>query len=283
MNAAHLTHTQIMAAFAQAIEAAGMVAPVDLVPDGKVHRFNPDGRGKDRSGAGWYALHLDGVPAGIFGDWRAGLTQTWCSKATSEMTQGEQDEWRSTIRAMQAAREAETLQRQQDAAGQALQRWQAAAPAPAGHPYLVAKGVQAYGIRAEGNALLVPMRCTAGKLHSLQIILPDGSKRFMSGGRIKACYHGIGVVNKPDGPLLLCEGYATAATLHQATGHAVAACFSAGNLPPAGQALRAKFPRARMIVCADRDETGIKAAHTTARAIGASVAIPQSVKQMEAA
>lgn len=99
MNAAHLTQTQIMAAFAQAVEAAGMVAPIDLVPDGKLHRFDPDGRGNGRNGSGWYALHLDGVPAGIFGDWRAGLTQTWCSKATSEMTQGERDEWRATIRA----------------------------------------------------------------------------------------------------------------------------------------------------------------------------------------
>lgn len=281
MNAAHLTQTQIMAAFAQAVEAAGIVPPVDLVPDGKVHRFNPDGRGKDRSGAGWYALHLDGVPAGIFGDWRAGLTQTWCSKATSEMTQGEQDEWRATIRAMQAARHAETLQRQQDAAGLALARWQAAVPAPVDHPYLVRKGVQPYGIRAAGGlaggALLVPMRCTAGKLHGVQTIFADGTKRFTAGGKKQGCYHAIG---QPDGVLIVCEGYATGASIHAATGQAVAVAFDAGNLLPVAKALQAKYPGLALVIAADDDwqtptgNTGRTKAKEAALATGARVVVP---------
>lgn len=277
MNAAHLTETTIMAAFAQAIGDAGMVPPVDLVADGKIHRFDPDGKGRGRNGSGWYAAHLDGVPAGIFGDWRAGLAQTWCSKAASEMTRAEQDEWRATIRAMQAARHAETLQRQQHAAGLALQHWQAATPAPVDHAYLVAKGVGAYGIRAAGGALLVPMRCTAGKLHSLQTIFADGTKRFTAGGKKQGCYHAIG---KPDGVLIVCEGYATGASIHAATGQAVAVAFDAGNLLPVAKALQAKYPGLALVIAADDDwqtptgNTGRTKAKEAALATGARVVVP---------
>lgn len=271
------TEASIMAAFSQAMMAADLVPPAYLVADGKVHRFDPDGRGNGRNGSGWYALHLDGVPAGIFGDWRAGLTQTWCSKATSEMTRAEQDEWRATIRAMQAQRHAETLQRQQDAAGLALRHWQAATPARVDHPYLARKGVQPYGIRAAGSALLVPMRCTAGKLHGLQTIFADGAKRFTAGGKKQGCYHAIG---KPDGVLIVCEGYATGASIHAATGQAVAVAFDATNLLPVAKALQAKYPALALVFGADDDwqapmvNTGREKAKEAALATGATVVMP---------
>lgn len=273
----NLTETDTVAAFAQAIHATGMVPPAHILPDGKLHRFDPDGRGNGRNGSGWYALHLDGVPAGIFGDWRAGFTQTWCSKATSEMTQGEQDEWRATIRAMQAQRHAETLQRQQDAAGLALRHWQAATPARVDHPYLARKGVQPYGIRAAGSALLVPMRCTAGKLHGLQTIFADGTKRFTAGGKKQGCYHAIG---KPDGVLIVCEGYATGASIHAATGQAVAVAFDAGNLAHVAVALHAKHPTLVLVIAADDDwgtegNPGMTQARSAALAVGGQVVKPR--------
>lgn len=95
-----------------------------------------------------------------------------------------------------------------------------------------------------GLAELVELRLGFGVsrvLHTLQFILPDGSKRFLSGGRISGCYYAMG---RPAGVLLLCEGYATGATLHQATGHAVAVAFNCGNLPVVARALRAKFSNA---------------------------------------
>lgn len=276
-HTAHPTETTIVAAFSQAMQASDLVPPAYLIADGKLHRFDPDGRGNGRNGSGWYALHLDGVPAGIFGDWRAGLTQTWCSKATTEMTRQEQDEWRATIRAMQAARAAETLQRQQDAAGLALRHWQAATPARVNHPYLVRKGVQPYGIRAAGSALLVPMRCTAGKLHGLQTIFADGTKRFTAGGKKQGCYHAIG---KPDGVLIVCEGYATGASIHAATGQAVAVAFDATNLLPVAKALQAKYPALGLVIAADDDwqapmvNTGQAKAQEAALATGATVVMP---------
>ena len=80
----------------------------------------------------------------------------------------------------------------------------------------------------------------AAALHSLQFISREGDKRFLIGGRVSGCYFPIG---KPDGALCIAEGYATGASIHEATGTAVAVAFNAGNLLPVASALRAKFPR----------------------------------------
>ena len=170
----------------------------------------------------------------------------------------------------------ERAQRQQQAAQVAARRWQAATPATE-HPYLSAKGVQAHGVKLEGEALLIPMRDTAGTLHSVQVIDPEGGKRFLPGGRVKGCYHAIG---KPEGVLIVCEGYATGASIHEATGHAGAVAFNAGNLEAVAQALRQKYPDARLIVAADDDwrtdgNPGVTKATAAARAAGALLAVPR--------
>ena len=104
--------------------------------------------------------------------------------------------------ALRRQHDAEQRQRQADAAAASAIRWAAAEPASE-HEYLARKGVRAHGIRIEsGHTLLIPMRDTEGRLHSLQAISPDGEKRFMPGGRVKGCYCSIG---KPSGRLVICE------------------------------------------------------------------------------
>lgn len=260
--------------FRAAILAAGLTPPDDIIPDGKLHRFASDGRRGDD--AGWYVLHLDGVPAGAFGCWRSDIKRQWCSKTREAMTPAEREAYRRKLQAMRQQRDADTAQRQQQAAQVAARRWQAAAPATAEHPYLSAKGVQAHGVRLEGEALLIPMRDTAGTLHSLQVIDPEGGKRFQPGGRVKGCYHAIG---KPEGVLIVCEGYATGASIHEATGCAVAVAFNAGNLEAVALALRSKYPDARLIVAADDDwrtdgNPGMSKATAAARAAGGWLAVP---------
>ena len=170
----------------------------------------------------------------------------------------------------------ERKQRQQEAAEVAAQRWEAATPATE-HPYLKAKGVKPHGVKLEGEALLIPMRDTLGTLHSLQVIDPEGGKRFQPGGRMKGCYHSIG---KPEGVLIVCEGYATGASIHEATGHAVAVAFNAGNLEGVARALHQKFPALRLILAADddwqtKDNPGKTKATAAAQAVGGWLAIPK--------
>lgn len=192
-----------------------------------------------------------------------------------ELTPSEKKEFDRRMRAMQRQHEAEKLERQAAAARTAGLSWGAAFPAGE-HPYLSAKGVKAYGLRVSGNLLLVPLRDTAGMLHNLQTIAPDGSKRFMPDGRVKGCFHTIGRVS---GKVLICEGYATGATLHEQTSHAVAVAYNSGNLLPVAKALRSKYPCIDLVLCADDDwqtdgNPGLTAATAAAREVGGLLAVP---------
>ena len=259
--------------FRQAITAAGLEAPDVIHDDGAIHRFSPNGR---RSGASaWYVLHPDGVAAGAAGCWKAGLQLTWCAKSDNAMTPAERDAHKQRIKAMKAQRDEAEAARHKDEADKAAIRWQAASTACA-HPYLSFKGIRAYGIRQDGEILLVPLRDTAGKLHSLQTITPDGEKRFK--GRMKGCYHAIG--GKPAGRLVIAEGYATGASIHEATGWPVAVSFNAGNVGPVAAALHKAYPALILVMAADDDHLtpgnpGMAAARQAALAVGGFVVVPQ--------
>jgi putative DNA primase/helicase len=263
--------------FMGAIAAVGMPPPAELIADGRIHRFSANGkRGDD---AGWYVLHADGFgPAGVFGDWRTGSHHTWNARLRNEPTPAGRDAWRQRASFAQVVREQEQRERQAKAAHAARVRWDAAVPIVGdGHPYLRAKGIQAHGVRVEGcHTLLVPMRNTDGKLHGLQSIAPDGAKRFTLGQRVSGLYHAIG---KPGSKLLICEGYATGATLYQESGEAVAVAFSAGNLKAVAMALQSKNPALELVVCADDDwqtdgNPGLTNAREAAAAVGARLAVP---------
>ena len=263
--------------FRLAIAAAGLEPPSTIQADGAIHRFSTSGKHGDDSG--WYMLHTYGIPAGAFGCWRTGLQSTWCAKSDNAMTDAERDAHRQRVKAMKAQREADTLATQQQASHTAAALWKQATPAPAAHEYLTRKGIQPHGARSDGHRLIVPMRDTAGTLHSLQTIAPDGDKRFMPGGRVKGCYHSIGKPNGPDARVIICEGLATAGSIHEATGDAVAVAFNAGNLEPVALALRGKYPSLKIIIAADDDHLtdgnpGVTKAIAAGLAVGGLLAVP---------
>ena len=263
----------IEAAFQSAIAATGLAPPDTVHADGQLHRYSASGRRSDTSA--WYVLHLDGVPAGVFGCWRAGLHSTWCGKPMDSLTEAERSAHRERIRAMRAQRDAEEAKRLRSEADRAAARWSAAS-LNCQHPYLDAKGVQPHGLRQDGAVLLVPLRDTAGQLHSLQTIDAAGDKRYR--GRKKGCYHAMG---RPQGGVLIVgEGYATCASIHEATGHAVAVAFDSGNLLPVASALRQKYPALLLVLAADDDwrtegNPGVTAAAAAALAVGGFVVRPQ--------
>ena len=268
MSTAHIDQ------FRAAIEAAGMVPPDHIEPDGCLKRFSPTGKHGDL--AGWYVLFCDGITAGVSGNWKTGLHSTWCAKSDNVMTEAERHALRQHLRAAKLQRDAELVLRHQEASHSAMQRWQAAAPAVQ-HPYLQAKGVSAHGLRIDGNRLLVPVRSSDAALASLQTIYPDGTKRFLPGGRMRGCYHAMGALGTV---LVLAEGYATAATIFEATGLPVAVCFNSGNLLAVARALRSKHPALALLVAADDDHRtegnpGLHAATAAALAVGGFVVKPQ--------
>ena len=261
--------------FRQAIEVAGLTPPTEIIEDGVIHRFSTSGKPTQKSG--WYMLHTDCIAAGAFGDWREGFTQNWCSRADTTMTEAERIAHRERIKIMQRQREDDLARRQQSAAADALKRWTTATPCTQ-HDYLTRKGIQPHGVRIEGEKLLIPMRDTGGKLQSLQTIAPDGNKRFQPSGRVKGCYHAIG--GKPDGLLVIAEGYATGDSIHEATVLPVAISFNAGNMEPVAVALHKAYSDLLLVMAADDDHLspgnpGLTEAKRAALAVSGIVVVPQ--------
>lgn len=258
--------------FRQAITAQGLTAP-DLIEPGRVIKF-PGYQKSGSNKAAWCFL-FDDLRGGVFGDYSTNLECTWQASNSAPYTPAEREAHQANIKAMKAQRDADEAARHKDEAVKAAIRWQAAST-PGAHPYLTFKAIQAYGIRQDGQTLLIPLRDTAGKLHSLQTITPDGSKRFK--GRMKGCYHAIG--GKPTGKLVIAEGYATGASIHAATGWPVAVAFTAGNVGPVAAALHKKYPGLVIFMAADDDymtpgNPGTTAAQQAALAVGGFVVVPQ--------
>jgi len=118
--------------------------------------------------------------------------------------------------------------------------------------YLQRKQVGAYGVRFAFGSVVVPLLDLAGDLHGLQWIGKDGGKVFGTGTVKEGHFHLLGTLT--DGlPVVFAEGYATAATVHMATGWPVVCCFDAGNLMPVMTAWRKLYPDTRFVIAADDD------------------------------
>lgn len=299
-NRTPISAADALAQFRAAAELRGLLLPDRIDADGKLHRCPVSGAAKGKTD-GAYLLHLDGVPNGGFENHRDGAGwESWKADIGRSLTPEEEAEHRARIDAQRAAREAEAKAKRDKARRKANALWNDAKPAPADHPYLVRKRVQAYGLRVSSwpkwveappgrwqetripGVLLVPMRSASGTLHSLQAIYPekvDGrDKDFLPHGEKAGKFHLLGDLSD-EAPLCVAEGYATAASIHQATGWPVAVAFDAGNIDAVCRALREAHPAASMIVCADDDHTtegnpGRSKAEAAAAAVGAAVAVP---------
>lgn len=264
-------------AFADAMLAAGVGLPkAGIQADGALHRFQG---ADDKSGRlnAWYVLHLDGWPAGAFGCWRGGFTRTWRADKPEAST-ADLEQMRQAQRRARQATERERMRMQAEAANRARLLWESASSADPGHAYLIAKQVQPQGLRQSDRLLLVPLATQDGELWNVQVISPDRTKRFLRHGRVTGLAARIGAF-PPDDGLLICEGWATAATLHQESGLPVLAAMSCGNLKPVAMAARNAWPGSAITICGDDDRftegnPGRTKANTAAAAIGAKVTFP---------
>ena len=267
-----LNHAQ---QFSDAIKAAGLIPP-DAIEPGKLHRMPGMGKAGSNSAA-WCKLFDDGI-GGVFGDFSSGFESSWQAEREAKYSEAEIAAFKTRIAEERKQREAEEAQRKAEAQTKAAAIWQKAEPAPGDHPYLTRKGIKASGAKLHSDGrLVIPCRAD-GETHSLQFIGPDGSKQFLPGGRIKGCYFSMG---NPNGAAALCiaEGFATGATIHEATGYPVAVAFNAGNVGAVAKAMRDKFPDLPLILCADDDtqtegNPGLTSATEAARSVGGLLALP---------
>ena len=260
--------------FIEAMQIAGLTPPSNIEPD-KIYRFAGAGKGKANKAA-WCKLFADGS-GGVYGDYSTGLSTSWHATREAPLTALQRDAFRQQLADAKAANALHEAAKHAQAAKVATAIWERAKAAPADHAYLVRKRITAHGARVHKVALLIPVR-DGTALHSLQFIDGDGTKRFLTGGRKRGCYYSIGHTGGAKA-LCIAEGFATGATIHQATGYLVAVAFDAGNLEPVAITLRAKFPKLPIILCADDDKdtlgnTGLTKATAAARAINGRVVAP---------
>lgn len=227
--------------------------------------------------------------------------------ATSEVTDEQRAQWQSQQVERQAVEKAEKRQARIDAASRAQSIWDNSKPAPDDHPYLVRKCVSAFTLRQNAHGqLVIPMHyyntdTQQTTLVNVQTIAPSGDKLFLTGGLVSGAYHMIGNADMfIGGTVLLCEGYATAASVFEAMSYSlpVIVAFNANNLLPVAQSIRAQHPNHRIIICADDDSdtairmrdtdlakgkdpkplveynAGIHKAQQAAHAVGGEVVIP---------
>lgn len=269
--------------FRNAIAASGATPPNVIHDDGKLQRFSSNGKPGDK--AGWYVFHNDGNAAGSFGDWRTGSSETWKADSGHRLDEKEVAEQRAKLEARRRDLDAIKAREHEQAAKKATKIWKAGHPATADHGYLKRKGIQPHGSRvASDGRLLVPMHDTAGKLWNIEYIDPekpvDGStdKKGLPGGRRRGCYVALGSW-PPAAAICVVEGFATGASIHEATGLPVAVAFNAGNLEAVARMLREAFRQAPMVICADDDrETqgnpGRTKGEAAALAVGGVMVLP---------
>lgn len=190
--------------------------------------------------------------------------------------------------AARAVAEAEKLGKASAAAGRARGLWDKASPPPFQHEYLQAKGIDPVGVRllagTDGPTLLVPLFDAEGSLWSVQRIFKGKDeagadtwhKRHLKDGMKAGCFLMLG---QPAGRVLVCEGYATGASLHQCTGYAVAVAFDAAGLMRVSAILKAKYPDCEVVIAADNDafkagNPGLTAAKKAAKKNGLRVVFP---------
>ncbi|MCV2423393.1 DUF5906 domain-containing protein [Paucibacter sp. DJ4R-1] len=232
--------------------------------------------GQDKERRGWYRLYEmpldsgDSLLVGSYGVWQGndnGATKIELPKLGRErMTVAQAEALRARMLADRKAAAAELARQHERAAERAAGGWAKCSREGGGeNAYLSRKGLppgQLFGARMskQGN-LVIPISDARGRIWGLQVVYSDPKVKERKGrdkdywpfGLAKqGHFHTIGLVGRGS-IVLLCEGFATGATLHAATGLPVVVAFDAGNLLPVAKALAAAHKGLRLLVCADDD------------------------------
>jgi putative DNA primase/helicase len=259
-----------------AMRDRGITPPDNIIMDGQIHRFKSGTKGKgghDKSG--FYVAFNDGVPAGHFGCWRAGIEQPWKADIGRKLTVAEEMANSKRLAEARKIRDAEQAKAREVASDTVAAIWTSAGAASADHPYLARKGIEPHGARVTGDGrLIVPLFDADGELSSLQYISADGDKKYHPGGATGAKFWSIGTAEKPSDTVYVAEGFATAATIYETTGAAVYIAYSASNLVPVTGYLRQDYQNVVIVADNDKSGVGLRYAEQAAAKHGARIVVP---------
>ena len=264
------------------MQGSGLVPPREILLDGKLHRFPSGTKGSAGRGdkSGWYIGFSDSIPAGRFGDWRTGLESSWRADVGREFTLAEEMVHARRMSEAKALRDAEMARKREVTSGIVEEIWGACGPASPAHPYLARKGIDSHGARITGDGrLVVPLFDQDGALSTLQYIDAEGGKLYHPGGQTGGRFWMLGTLDEP-GTLYMAEGFATAATIHEATSRPCVVAYSASNLVPVCETIRGLYGvNQSIVIVADHDKSGVgqKYAEQASAKFGARVVMPPEI------
>lgn len=277
----------VLAKFAAAAEAErGLLFPNGVIADGQVHRVPTVDKPKVDNG--WYVVHLNDGP-GESGIIRAVFGNMADNKGESKWKDGN---GRRKVKDLKAETEAikkkiaeatALREREQEAAALEVKaRLLICKPVEAPFAYLERKQVGVVpDLWQQGDTLIVPLKDETGAIVNCQRIWieRDGrvQKRYWQKAKRDCTYFAIKGSAKT---VAVCEGVATAITIHEATGWTVLAAGDTGQLLNIAKMVRGKMPLVRIMMCADNDaytegNPGVTKARAAAAAVGGYTVIPQ--------
>ena len=227
--------------------------------DGQQHRIKTIGdKGKEQ--AGFYTVYMDGTPAGYAKNHRTGQEVRWKAQGYHLS-----DEEKAKIQAEVAQKKMEREKERSVLQKQAVERIKyymkdyRPIDSELTTPYLQKKGIKAHtGIYTDksGQTTFIPLYKIDGQLTSMQYINADGSKRMAKNAQQEGSLHIIdGKDLKKAETIILAEGYATAATIAEATSDNVACivAINAGNMLAVANELKNNYPNKMYLVAGDDD------------------------------
>lgn len=231
--------------YQQHMQANGIENPPSVIQDGRIHRFKTKKNKKN----GWYIAYQNPEII-VYGDWtEPDIKHIYRSDGGTQLTAAERQAIEAKRKEAKLKADARKLRN-----AKRIERFFNACQPLTTHQYINAKQVTGYNLReyrsSKRHLLLIPMKNTKREITGMQLIYPNGFKRYARGSQTKAVYFGIG---QPDDVIYIAEGYATGATIHAVTGKAVAVAFSTGNLLDITGYMKRCFPNSKVIVACDND------------------------------
>lgn len=234
-----------------------------------INKFDNIAGENKKKKSGWYIYNeIDDfqnsnyvIGVATYGDFKTDYKNSWSSRKSGAMNERERVAFNIAREQMRVEREREQVEKHKEVAAEAFKIWSSSPQASDDHGYLKSKGVKAaVGVKVDASGNLIIPAAISNQISTLQFIKPSGefeirgekigNKKFLSGGKTKGAWF---LIEGNSDVIYICEGYATGASVHEATGSMVYVSFNAGNIYETASHVKATYEGARIIIAGDDD------------------------------
>lgn len=246
-----LTPAEIIAQFRVACTELGLVMDEDPNMDAEWHHVHVSTSRNKNKRSGAYVLNRSGL--GYIKNHDTGIETPWRPEGHLEIDSKFRDQM-VQMEANKEARDRARLATQEGTAKKCGGRWGKLPHAPESHPYLVRKHIKSFGLRMQGENLIVPLIDEQSQIWNLQRIpaTPGKTKMYEKDARKQGLFYVLGSISGAS-TVLFGEGYATCASMHMATGLPVVICFDSGNIESVIKMFEPRLVGVDKIICGDND------------------------------